>query len=410
MQRAIMAVAGGNTPTWRAALSGMCANLLGIGLARFAYTPIIPALIAAQWFTPSQAAHLAAANLAGYLAGALLARPLASRVTPVTMLRAMMLLTAASFPACAHPLSFGWFFAWRFAAGFGGGALMVVAAPAILPHVPASQRGLVGGVIFAGVGLGIAASGSLVALLLREGLAATWYGLGVLALLLSAVAWNGWPRGPAARDCAPPATARRGSDAGAALKALYVEYGLSAVGLVPPMIFLVDFIARDRGLGVEFGTHVWVLFGVSAIAGPVLLGLVADRIGFRLALRLVFAIDAVAVSIIAWANHPVPLAISSMVVGASVSGVVPLALGRVHELLHDHALQRSAWSICTISFAVGQAAAAYGFSYLFAQTDGAYAVLFGIGAGAFVLALAIDLAVARGRENSGQRDEASRAL
>jgi hypothetical protein len=66
----------------------------------------------------------------------------------------------------------------------------------------------------------------------------------------------------------------------------------------------------------------------------------------------------------------------------------------VHELVHGDAQQRSAWSVCTIAFAVGQAAAAYGFSYLFAQTDGAYPVLFGIGAGAFVLALALDLAVA----------------
>jgi MFS family permease len=392
MQPALASTAG-PTLVWRATLSGLCANLVGVGLARFAYTPIIPALIAAQWFTPSQAAYLGAANLAGYLAGALLARPLAQRVTAVTVLRAMMLLTAASFPACAYPLSFAWFFAWRFAAGFGGGALMVVAAPTILRHVQASQRGLVGGVIFAGVGIGIAASGTLVALLLRQGLVATWYSLGLMAALLTAVAWGGWPRASAvAVSPAPHAAAR--VDSSAALKALYVEYGLSAVGLVPHMVFLVDFIARGRGLGIETGARYWVLFGISAIAGPVLLGFVADRIGFRPTLRLTFALDAAAVLIIVLVNHPAALALSAVIVGASVSGVVPLALGRVHELVHGDAQQRSAWSVCTIAFAVGQAAAAYGFSYLFAQTDGAYPVLFGIGAGAFVLALALDLAVA----------------
>ena len=55
---------------WRAVLAGLCATLVGIGLARFAYTPLIPALIAEDWFSPSQAAYLGAANLAGYLAGA----------------------------------------------------------------------------------------------------------------------------------------------------------------------------------------------------------------------------------------------------------------------------------------------------------------------------------------------------
>ena len=81
--------------------------------------------------------------------------------------------------------SFAWFFVWRFAAGLAGGVLMVLAAPAVLPHVPPARRGLAGGAIFTGVGLGIAASGTLVPLLLRLGLVATWCGLGALALLLT---------------------------------------------------------------------------------------------------------------------------------------------------------------------------------------------------------------------------------
>ena len=66
------------TPT----LAGLCAVLVGIGLARFAYTPLIPALIAAQWFTAAEAAYLGAANLAGYLAGALLGAGDGARPVP----------------------------------------------------------------------------------------------------------------------------------------------------------------------------------------------------------------------------------------------------------------------------------------------------------------------------------------
>src|SRR3712207_4240444 len=96
----------GNASAWRATLSGLCASLVGIGLARFAYTPLIPALVAAEWFAPSGVVYLGAANLAGYLAGALLARPLAARAPAAWLLRAMMLLAAAAFFACAAPLSF----------------------------------------------------------------------------------------------------------------------------------------------------------------------------------------------------------------------------------------------------------------------------------------------------------------
>ena len=151
--------------TWGGTMAGFAASLVGIGLARFAYTPLLPALIGAHWFDPSKAAYLGAANLAGYLAGAIFGRSMAARTSTVFMLRAMMLLASVAFFACAWPVSFAWFFTWRFLSGTAGGALMVLAAPTVLAHVTPSRRGLVAGIIFMGVGVGIAASGTLVPLL-----------------------------------------------------------------------------------------------------------------------------------------------------------------------------------------------------------------------------------------------------
>src|SRR4051795_6438939 len=164
MQETAPAVA---VPPLRATVAALCANLVGIGLARFGYTPLIPAIIAAGWFSPSAAAYLGAANLAGYLAGALGARAIAARLGAVVTLRAAMLLTCASLFACALPLSFAWFFTWRFLSGGTGGVLMALAAPTVITAIPPGRRGVAGGAIFTGVGLGIAASGTLVPLLLR---------------------------------------------------------------------------------------------------------------------------------------------------------------------------------------------------------------------------------------------------
>jgi len=82
-------------------LAGWGACLVGLGLARFAYTPLIPAVIAAEWFAPADAAYLGAANFAGYLLGAAGGRWLAMRLPVVAVLRAMLLLAAASFVASA---------------------------------------------------------------------------------------------------------------------------------------------------------------------------------------------------------------------------------------------------------------------------------------------------------------------
>jgi predicted MFS family arabinose efflux permease len=371
-----------------ATLAGLCAVLVGIGLARFAYTPLIPALIDAQWFTAAQAAYLGAANLAGYLAGALSARAMARARSAAFVLRAMMLLATLTFFASAAPLSFAWFLVWRFASGLAGGVLMVLAAPTVLPHVPAARRGLAGGAIFTGVGLGIAASGTLVPMLLDLGLVEAWCGLGALALLLTALAWPGWPR-----DAAPPTSTPAVSRGSTALRALYAEYGLNAFGLVPHMVFLVVFVAHGLGQGLGVGSAYWVLFGVGAALGPVLAGYLADRTGFASALRLAFAVQAVAVALAVLPIGALGLALSSLVVGAFVPGVVPLVLGRVHELAPS-GQSGAAWSIATIAFAVGQALGAYGLSWLFART-GDYDLLFALGAGAILLALLIDLAFAR---------------
>ncbi|MBU6492392.1 MAG: YbfB/YjiJ family MFS transporter [Burkholderiales bacterium] len=384
---------------WRVTLAGFCASLVGIGIARFAYTPLLPAIIGAHWFAPSAAAYLGAANLAGYLGGALSARPAARAMAVPTMIRAMMALATAACFACALPVSFLWFFLWRFASGLAGGALMVLAAPAVLPHVAPARRGLAGGVIFMGVGVGIAASGTLVPLLLRQGLMQTWLGLGVLSLLLTLAAWRSWPRDDAAPAAA--ATAPRRAHQVATLRALYAEYALNAVGLVPHMIFLVDFVARGLGLGLQVGAEYWVLFGLGAVVGPLLSGLLADRMGFGRALRLAYLIQALAVSLPAFGLGSAWLMLSSVVVGAFTPGIVPLVLGRVHQLLAHHpAEQKAAWSAATTSFAVMQAIAAYGMSYLFSRQAGDYRLLFVLGVAALLLALAIDLAAPRAARHS----------
>jgi len=380
----------GAADPWRATLAGLAASLVGLGLARFAYTPLLPAIVQAHWFDAAAAAYLAAANLTGYLAGALVAAPLSARFAARSVLRAMMLLSTVTLFACAWPVDFAWFFAWRFLAGVGGGTLMVLAAPTVLPHVAPRRRGLAGGAIFLGVGLGIAASGSLVPLLLQHGLTTTWLALGALSLALTLLAWFAWPH---PEPAAPPKRAHADHHLPvAALRTVYLEYALNAVGLVPHMIFLVDFVARGLGQGIAAGARMWVLFGIGAVVGPVAGGLVADRWGFRTALRLAFVLQIAAAWLPAAGAGGAWLAVSSVVMGAFTPGIVGLVLGRLHELLlHHPASHKLAWSHATTGFALMQAAAAYGMSFLLVRSGGQHALLFALGGGAVALALLIDL-------------------
>ena len=371
--------------------AGLCASLVGIGLARFAYTPLIPPLIEAHWFAASDVVTLGAANLAGYLLGALAGRPIAGRLGHTATLRWMMVLVTLAFAGCAFPLSLAWFFGWRLVSGVAGGAMMVLVAATVLPHVPAARKGLASGAIFLGVGLGVAASGTLVPLLLQLGLRGTWLGLGVVSALLTAASWFAWPRSGPAGAAATPDPATAPARTGPGLKVLYAQYALMAVGLVAPMLFLVDFIARGLGAGAHLGSLFWVVYGVGAIAGPPLYGFLADRMGPRPAVRLALAVQALALAATYVTGNLALLALLTLLIGSFPAGIVPLVLARVHESVpHDAARQNQTWSRATTVFAAFQAMAGYAYSALLNATGGNHRLLFITAAVALVLALLAD--------------------
>jgi MFS family permease len=379
-----------------ATLAGLCGSLVAIGLARFAYTPLIPSLIQAHWFTSSQAVTLGAANFAGYLVGALIGRPLAAALSNRSALRMLMAVVTAAFFACAYPFSVSWFFTWRLLSGISGGAIMVLVATSILPHIPAPRRGFVSGMIFLGLGLGIAASGTLIPKLLHYGLHTTWIGLGVVALVLTALSWFGWPSTNPPAAVVPSDAHDAVRPQGFTLRVLYAQYAANALGLVPAMVLLVDYIARGLGRGAAIGADYWVLYGLAAIAGPVICGNVADRIGFGKAYRVGLLLQAAAVAMLAFSGNSLVLAASTVILGIFTPGIVPLVLGRIHELVpHDHTEQRAAWSRATTAFALFQALGGYGYSYLFSHTHNDYALIFTCGAVALGIAFAADLLASR---------------
>jgi predicted MFS family arabinose efflux permease len=116
-------------------------------------------------------------------------------------------------------------------------------------------------------------------------------------------------------------------------------------------------------------------------------------------LRVALVLQLVAVVLPVIASGAALLMVSSVVVGAFTPGIVPLVLGRVNELLAHHpAAQKRAWRTATTSFAVMQAASAYGLSFLFSHSGGDYRLLFAIGAAALGVAFVVDVvAVARSK-------------
>lgn len=252
----------------------------------------------------------------------------------------MMLAASVSFIACAFPLSPAWFFAWRFASGFAGAVAMVPVAQTILPLGAPARHGFASGAIFMGIGAGVIASGTVISPLLQYGLAACWIASGAVSLILTAATWRAWPA-----DATAVASARPSPPA---VRLLCVEYAAVAVGLVPDAVFLVDFVARGLHQGAVHRARYWILYGAGALCGPIAYGAVAERIGFRNALRAGLLLSGAASMLLAMQHadgsigFTHALAAASVLLGACTPGMVSLMIGRLPELLRgDHPAQQA---------------------------------------------------------------------
>jgi predicted MFS family arabinose efflux permease len=361
--------------------AGCSATLLGIGLARFAYSPLLPAMVQAGWLGAGAAGALGAANLAGYLGGALAATSVGRRLGVVRALHIAMLLSAASFALCAIRGDLLWFLPWRVLAGFTGGVLMVLAGPAVQAAVPARMRGLASGVTIAGVGLGIVVGAVLVPALAPVGLPAAWLALCAAGFAVTAATWTLWPA------AAPPPAARAFSRAfvpGASQ--LIATYGLAAMAATPHMLWWPDYVARGLGWGGAAAGLFWLLYGVAAAGGPTLCGALADRIGSPAAVTATLAAQVIAV-LLPLLGHALPLLIvSAALAGLAALGITALGLLRSRELAGEAGA--ALWSLCTITWGAAQALAGFFLAWLYTAT-GTHSALFAAGLIAAALALAL---------------------
>jgi predicted MFS family arabinose efflux permease len=363
-----------------ALVAGCSATLLGIGLQRFAYAPLLPAMVQAGWLPAGEAGALGAANLGGYLLGAFGAGWVAHRAGLVPALRGAMLVASACFALCALRGGLLWFLPWRVMAGAAGGVLVVLAGPAVQAAMAPAHRGVAAGIVFGGVGIGIVCGAVLVPLLLPAGLPQAWLALSAAGLALTALSWRRWPT-----DGAPPR--RVAGDARAhhpgSLR-LLLAYALSAVTVTPQMLWWPDFIVRGLHRETHTAAVFWVAFGAAAACGPALCGRLGDGIGTARAFALVLVLQSVAVGLPLLSVSDAALLASSVLCGAASVGATALALTRTKEVAGIDGLRL--WRTSTAAYGGARSVAGFAMAWLYAAT-GSHLYLFWAGLAVSFVAL-----------------------
>jgi len=160
-----------------AAFTGLAALAVAMGIGRFAFTPLLPMMQDDAGVSLAQGGYLAAANYVGYLAGALWAMRPARRDLAIRGALLAIALTTLGM-GYAHGM-----LAWtllRALAGMASAWALVHVSSWCLQELAAQGKTQLGGVVFSGVGWGIALAGALCLALMHAGASSSqaWIALG----------------------------------------------------------------------------------------------------------------------------------------------------------------------------------------------------------------------------------------
>ncbi len=341
------------------ALGGAAAMAAVMGVGRFAYTPILPAMHAQASLSAANAGFLATANFAGYMLATLwplLARRLGAAPGPKTTLRFGLASCFAATLAMGLTDAVALWGVLRFVSGFASALSMIYATTMVLDALARSNRSGAAAIHFSGVGVGITVSGLMVLLFeqLHIGWRGMWFGAAaIIALLMPVALVTVARRTPSAAATPAPAPAARQADAARSRNPwwLVAAYACAGLGFIVSGTFL-PLIAKETPATAPYAAFCWVIVGIAAIPSNVLWAWVARRAGATVSLVVQYALQAVAVVLPIFWQTPFALLVGGLLLGGTFMGIVTVASARARDI----APQRTAeiLALMTACYSVGQ--------------------------------------------------------
>ncbi|MGJ7507011.1 YbfB/YjiJ family MFS transporter [Variovorax sp. GT1P44] len=261
--------------------AGLVALAIAMGIGRFAFTPMLPLMIRAGSADVAAGGWLAAANYAGYLLGALTTARLP--LTPQRIGLVSLLAIVVSTAAMGWTGSVAIWGVLRFVAGVASAWALVSTSVWCLGWLARFERPAGAGILYAGVGVGIAIAGLYCWRAGTAGVApdSLWLQLGALALVGLIVVAVLMPGEAAAVGAAPAKapTTRQASSAGTPWS-LVICYGVLGFGYILPATFLPVLARAVVDDPSVFGAA-WPVFGTAAAVSTLVAGALLGHISRR---------------------------------------------------------------------------------------------------------------------------------
>ncbi|MDN7428265.1 YbfB/YjiJ family MFS transporter [Burkholderia sp. AU45388] len=351
-----------------AALACMVGLAVVLGVGRFAFTPLLPLMLADGSIGLKAGSWLASANYAGYFAGALSCAAL--RVAPARMVRfglaATVLLTAAMGVGHLLPV---WLVV-RFVAGIVSAWTFVFVSQWGLRRLADLHAPEWSGVIYAGPGVGIVVTGLIGSALAGQHAAVGWLGFAALSAVLSVAIWRTFGAAPAPApahaQATPPAAAPHmatGASATQAARAdtrghradaawLVALYGTPGFGYIITATFLPVIARAALPAGSPWPDLFWPMFGAALIVGAITAARLPGHWDNRLLLAAGCATQTLGIAAgIVWPDA-VGFSVGSALLGLPFTAITLFAMREARRLHGERAAGLMGYA--TASYGVGQ--------------------------------------------------------
>ncbi len=341
-----------NTNPIRITLALSLGSAVAIGFARFNYALLLPAMRQDLGWTYTQAGSMNTANALGYLFGALMAAPIGKRMGLAFAFWFSMFVVGLAMLLTGVVSSFPLLLIFRLVAGFAGAITFIVGATLASQLAGSGRGGLILGIYFSGIGIGVFLASLGLPHLLQQNLSiwrSGWVVMGILSVVFTFFSRQ------AARSISPPQSqSHSGSTTFYSPKLIPVTIGyfLFGFGYITYMTFVISLL-RSSGVGSNGVAIFWFIFGVASIANSFIWSRLLDHAKGGQAMAVVLAIIAVGnvLPILSTSNFSIYL--SAILFGGAALTVVTAATNIIRKSLPVGGWARGI-ALVTIVFSVGQ--------------------------------------------------------
>lgn len=305
---------------------GVLSLILMMGIARFAYTAVLPIMLDAEVLSNALGAWLTTANYIGYFCGALLAASLSDMKVKSWLFRAGLIagiVGTLGMALTTNPWLWGSF---RFIAGLSSAGGLLIGSGLVLNWLIRHGFRSELGIHISGMGLGI-----MIATLWVEWFSSfatwqeQWVYLSLVAILLAIPAWVWMPIitnsqvtvGGSKLDDAPPSASF--------LRWFMLVYFCAGVGFVVNATFTIALIQQQPAIA-EYANFAFVLVGLFAAPACILWDYIARYTGTMNALLIAFVMQTIGICLPLFSMSLLSNLVSAACYGFTFIGIVSLVL------------------------------------------------------------------------------------